>query len=277
MNPLAVIYGVGIGTGICLLAGPSFGSARLARPRGVGVPVGRIGRAVGAALLVVLVTGWPVAAVGAGLFVWWGGELLAGNRGVDRAVDRTEAIAGWTEMLRGTITAAHGLESAITATVPVAPRPIQSEIQALAARVAHQPLEVALAGLADDLDHPIGDLVVAALISASRTAVRDLAALLGSLAETARDEATMQLRVAAARARTHTAVRVIAGCTAITTVGLVVFNPSYVSVYADATGQTVLALVIGCWGVAFWWLTSMSRFDRPDRFLTAAPTRETAA
>ena len=76
---------------------------------------------------------------------------------------RTEAIATWTEMLRDTIAAAHGLEAAIAATSPVAPGPIHDEIGALAARLQHTSLDTGLRGLADDLAHPIADLVVAAL------------------------------------------------------------------------------------------------------------------
>jgi len=271
VTALAVACGVGIGAGLLILTSSTHASRPGRRLPSRDVPIGRAARSGATAVAVLALTGWPVAALGAAGFAWWAGDLLAGSRSTDQAVDRTEAIAAWTEMLRDTITAAHGLESAITATVPVAPQVIQAEIEALAGRLTHQPLDRALVGLADDLDHPIGDLIVAVLVSASRSAVRDLAALLGSLAETARDEATMQLRVAAARARTHTAVRVIAGCTVLTAFGLVVFNPTYVDIYADATGQTVLALVIGCWTLALWWLSAMSRFDRPERFLAAQP------
>ena len=56
-----------------------------------------------------------------------------------------------------------------------------------------------------------------------------------------------------------------------TAVGLVVLNPSYVTVYASALGQTTLALISICWGVALWWLTRMSRFRTPERFLVGGP------
>ena len=81
----------------------------------------------------------------------------------------------------------------------------------------------------------------------------------------------MQLRVEAARARMRTAVRVITGCTLLTACGLVVLNPSYVTVYSSALGQTTLALILFCWGVALWWLARMSRFRAPERFLVGRP------
>ncbi len=219
---------------------------------------------------VFVATRWPVAALAAAALGWFSPELLGSSRAVTVGVERTEAIATWTEMLRDTIGAAHGLESAITATATVAPAPIRAEIRSLALRLTHAPLDRALAELAVEFDHPIGDLVVAALTAASRSSVRDLAELLGTLASAARDEASMQLRVDATRARTRTAVRVVAWCTGLTAVGLVVLNPSYVTVYATLTGQVVLAVVAACWCGALGWMNQMSRFDQPERFLTTA-------
>ena len=274
MNILGLACGLAFGTGILLIISglqrrpdPSPTRHSLstwnlppdAAKRGV--------QAVACSVLVLALTRWPVAALAAGMFGWFAFELIGSSHSVDVAIARTEAIATWTEMLRDTIGAAHGLESAIAATAPVAPAPIRHEIDALAARLQHAPLDTALQGLAQDLDHPIGDLVVAALSAASRSSVRELGELLGTLANAARDEASMQLRVEAARARVHTAVRVVASCTLLTALGLVVLNPTYVDVYADATGQVVLCLVAACWGLALWWLSTMSRFDRPERFL----------
>lgn len=269
-----IMCGLALGAGILLVvsgfqhrpirpaAQPSFSIQNLpadAARRGVQAAV--------CAILVLALTGWPIAALAAAMFGWFASELLGGSRAVDAVVARTEAIATWTEMLRDTIGAAHGLESAIAATAPVAPGPIHDEIGALAARLQHTSLDTGLRGLSADLSHPIGDLVVAALSAASRSSVRELGDLLGTLADAARDEASMQLRVEAARARVHTAVRVVASCTLLTALGLVVLNPTYVDVYGDAAGQAVLGLVAACWGLALWWLSSMSRFDEPERFL----------
>jgi hypothetical protein len=218
-----------------------------------------------------------VAAIACGLLGWFSSDLLGGRAGRDAAVARTEAIASWTEMLRDTIAAAHGLESAVTATAPVAPEPIRAEVLALAVAIEREPLPVSLRRLADDLAHPIADLVVSALTVAANGSIRELAELLGTLAAAARDEAAMQLRVEAARARMRAAVQVITGCTVVTAVGLVALNRSYVEVYSSAVGQSTLAVIAMCWGTALWWLARMSEFRTPERFLisetTAAGTR----
>ncbi|MGD9793836.1 MAG: type II secretion system F family protein [Acidimicrobiia bacterium] len=227
----------------------------------------RMLRAALGGFAVLVLTRWPVAAGAAGLLGWFSSDLLGGRSHREAGVARTEAIASWTEMLRDTIAAAHGLEAAITATAPVAPQAIRVEVMSLAIAIEREPLARALQRLAVDLAHPIADLVVAALTVAANGSVRELADLLGTLAAAARDEAGMQLRVEAARARMRTAVRVITGCTLATAAGLVVLNPSYVDVYSGAVGQIALALIAGCWGMALWWLAHMSEFRSPERFL----------
>ena len=175
-------------------------------------------------------------------------------------------------MLRDTITAAHGIEAAITTTAKVAPTPIRAEVTQRARRVQHEPLENALAEFADDLAHPIADLIVLALSSAATHSARDLGELLSTLAAAARDEASMRIRIDAARARTRTAVRVVTGVTVAMAAGLALFNPSYVAVYSTGTGQVMLAFVFGCWGASLWWLARMSRFEEPERFFATSAT-----
>lgn len=228
----------------------------------------RAAGAIGAAIAGGLLTRWPLAMIGCGALAWFAPDLFGSQAARQRETRRTEAIASWTEMLRDTIAGAHGLEEAIASTAVVAPEPIRREVTALAARLDRQSLGDALVAFADDLDHPIGDLVVASLGLSARGAVGDLVDLLGTLAVAARDEAGMRLRVEAARARLRTAVRVISACTLLMAVGLVVLNPSYLEVYDSVVGQVVLALVVGLWAVGLWWLTQMGRFIAPERFLS---------
>jgi len=235
---------------------------RLALAAGFGLPVG-------------LITRWPVGAIAFALLGWFAPELFGSKGAREAATAKTEGIAAWTEMLRDTIQGAHGIEEAIVTTATVAPQPIRSEVEDLAVRLERQPLDAALRSFATDLAHPIGDLVVASLTLASQGAVGDLAELLGTLAVTAREEAGMRLRVEAARARLRTSVRVIAGCTAATALGLVLFNRRYLNVYEGAVGQMVLAIVAALWGASLWWLSRMGDFIAPERFLAATDDLDT--
>jgi len=276
MTALVALFGLGVGAGVLVVLSGARGDtgapAAAARVHHLGAALPqRATIAGGSALVILALTRWPVAAVACGLLGWFAQDLLGGRANREAGVARTEAIASWTEMLRDTIAASHGLEAAITATAPVSPEPIRIEIMTLAVAIEREPLPRALQRLAEDLRHPIADLVVSALTVAASGSVRELAELLGTLAAAARDEAAMQLRVEAARARMRTAVRVITGCTVVTAAGLVVLNPDYVDVYSSALGQVTLSLIAICWGMALWWLAKMSEFRTPERFLTAAP------
>ena len=228
--------------------------------------------AAAAGAVAAVITRWPVPTVGIAALGWFAPELFGSKAARDRETARTEAIAAWTEMLRDTITGAHGLEEAIMTTSAVAPSAIRSEVVDLAVRLERQPLTSSLEAFADDLAHATADLVVAALRLASAGAVGDLAELLGTLAVSARDEAGMRLRVEAARARLRTAVRVITGCTLVTALGLLVLNRPYLAFYGTVAGQAILALVGGLWAASLVWLGRLADFVTPERFLAARTT-----
>lgn len=280
MSAVVALLGLGFGAGLWLVwtgwhSGPRSAAGWAWSPRLPDNIQLRLVRAGAGAVAFGATTRWPVAALFGAAVGWFSPELFGGRTARERAVARTEAIASWTEMLRDTMAGAHGLEETLVATAPVAPAAIAPEVARFSGRIGQEPLPQALRSLADDLAHPTGDLVVAALTLAASGAVRDLGELLGTLAEAARQEAGMRLRVEATRARLRTAVRVIAACTLGTAAGLVVLNPSYVSVYSSSLGQAALALIAAAWGTALWWLARMSEFDAPERFLTAGRrTRE---
>jgi tight adherence protein B len=276
VTALAALCGAGVGLGLLLV---------IAGWRGVDLPRPtrastrpkveranlRIGLAVGAAVVVGAATGWPVGALLAALAGWGAPGLLGGAKGGSVAVARIEAIAGWAEMLRDTMAGAAGLEQAIVATATVAPLPIRAEVATLAARLDGERLAPALRAFADEVADPTCDLVVAALILAAEHQAQRLGELLGSLAQAARDQATMRLRVEAGRARTRTSVRVIVGATGGLALGLAVLNRGYLAPYDTAVGQLVLLLVGGVFAAAFMWLAHMTRPATVERFLGEAP------
>jgi tight adherence protein B len=231
----------------------------------------RLGVAIAVGVLVGVVTGWVVGAILAGLASWALPRVLGRDPDHKRRVARIEAIATWTEMLRDTLSAASGLEQAILATAPLAPKPIRGEITDLATRLENnERLAPSLRRLADQLADPTGDLVLAALVKATEQQARQLSDLLGALAHTAREQVSMRMRVEAGRARTRTSVRVIVGTTLAFAMAVVLLNRSYVSAYDSATGQVVLLGIGGLFAVGFAWLARIARVPAPTRFLSTA-------
>lgn len=270
MRALFILSLAGVAFGLWLIA-DSFRARPTQVPRvHVDLPADarlRVLRAVVGALVLWLLTRWVVGAIAGGALGWWLMDLVAGGSAREREIARTEAIATWTEMLRDTLSGAHGLEETITTSADVAPQPIRAEVIALATALEHESLQTALRRFADDLAHPTGDLVVAALSLAASGSTKNLGELLSTLAKAARDECGMRLRVEAARARMRTAVRVITTCTLLTALGLIAFNRSYLTIYGDLLGQCVLGLIAVSWAVSLRWLSNMSRFVTPERFL----------
>jgi len=230
----------------------------------------RVAVAVTAGAVTLGVTGWPIGSVMAAAATLAVPRVLGGKAARQRVIDRTEAVASWTEMIRDAIAAASGLEEAIVATAPVAPAPIAREVRTMVRRLEHQRLADALVAFGDDLDHPSGDLVVAALVIASRMAASDLSGLLSRLAEATRGEARMRIRVEVGRTRVRTAAKVIVGVVAAAVVFLAVANRTYLAVYGTVSGQLMLAAVAGVFALGGLLLMRMAKIDLPERFTARA-------
>lgn len=269
LGMLLVVAGL---TGRPLLHGVGSGVQRIVGGSGLL----RIASFAAAFLVVAAITGWVVGGLLAALAVLALPGLLGGKLNRERAIARTEAIASWTEMIRDSIVAASGLEEAIVATAPVAPAPIAGEVRALVRRLEHQRLPDALATFGEDLDHPSGDLVVAALVIAARMEASDLSGLLSRLAEATRGEARMRIRVEVGRTRVRTATKVIVGVVIAAIAFLTLVNRDYLAVYDNAGGQIVLAIVGGIFAVGGWLLKRMAEIQLPERFTARATSTSLA-
>ncbi|NJP64865.1 type II secretion system F family protein [Streptomyces spiramenti] len=220
------------------------------------------------AVAVLVLTGWPVAALAAALltFVW---DKLFGGAAEERAaMARVEALASWTESLRDTIAGAVGLEQAIPASArasaPALREPLNNLVDRLRSRTT---LPDALQEFAEELDDSSADIIIASLILNARLRGPGLREVLGALAKSAREEVEMRQRVSAQRASTRRSVQIVVAVSLAFPVGLSIFNSAYVEPYGDALGQLVLGLVCVLFGLGFWWMRSLSRIEVPDRFM----------
>jgi Flp pilus assembly protein TadB len=178
-----------------------------------------------------------------------------------------EDVATWTEQLRDTIVAAHGLEQAIVVTSELAPFVIAPAVHRLAAALRYGAVDDALRRFADEVNHPTCDFVVAALITAYRHQARELGALLTHLSECAREESRVQLRVWVSRARTRSAVRIIGWVVVLFAGALVVFDPSYLAPFATSQGVFMLTLDTAIFVSALLLLRRLSNVGQPQRFI----------
>jgi Flp pilus assembly protein TadB len=279
-DPLVMLAGAVVGGGLFLFGLALYGlPARPATARRRGVDRRDLVRtlstrsavAVISGGLVLVVTRWPVMAAGAVLLVLaWRG--LTGGAAEERAAMRDlEALAAWTESLRDTIAGAAGLEQAIPVSVRAAAPTLRPRLRTLVDRLhTRVPLPDALRGLADDLNDPSADLVVAALILNARLRGPGLRDVLSALAVSAREELDMRRRVEAERKATRRSVQIVVIVALAFAALLILFNRSYVREYDSALGQAVLVVVAGLFGAGFAWMRRLARFDTPVRLLAPA-------
>ena len=276
VTALSALLGVAFGTGlVALIIGTSpppeaTGSRQpgwLARVdwRAVWRQVAtRGGAAVACAGVVGAWTRWPVGAVLAAAAVYVLPSALGTDRLAQQALERTEAVAVWAEMLRDSLSAAAGLEQTILLTAPFAPAAIAEPVSDLAASLrTGRRLPAALAEFSARIDDPIGRLVARALLQAGRRQARQVPELLTELARRARERANVQLRVAPGHARVRTNARIVVLFTLAMAAGMVIFNRSFLRPYDTAAGQLVLLIVGLIFAAGFSVLSRLARVGIP--------------
>jgi Flp pilus assembly protein TadB len=268
---LAALTGAGAGLGLLLIV-TSYRTPpteRRARRRGLSRGQGRrLLTALGAGVLVLIITRWVAAAAGVALLVSCWDRVFGGTRRARAATARLEALASWTESLRDLLATGIALPEALPASVTSAAPVVRPSLDRLAERLqAREPLEPSLRALGDELDDGGADLVVAALLLNARAQGRSLAAVLTSLAVSLRSELRVRRTIEAERRSTRRAVQIVVAVTLITALGLCLGNPVYVAPYGTAAGQVMLGVVAAVFGAGFAWLARLSRMPTAPRLL----------
>lgn len=190
------------------------------------------------------------------------------RRQADDQRELVESIAIWTESLRDAVSASSGLEQAVLATETHCPKNLRQPMQLLVASLRYGSLEDGLRRFADDVAHPTCDFVVAALVTSARHQTKDLAQLLTHLAECARSECHLYLRIWVSRARSRTSIRIINGSVAAFIAGLLLLNPTYLRPFIGFEGIMVLLGICVLFATAITWLQRIASIAIPARLLT---------
>jgi Flp pilus assembly protein TadB len=275
---LAMLAGGVVGGGLLLLiaaiigwAPPQPGDARpgLAQRINTQALIRRLVIALVAALLALLITRWPVAAIAAALLGFFARSMFGGAAASRAEMAKLESLASWTESLRDTIAGAVGLEQAIPATYNAAGLQLKRPLGLLIDRLrTREPLPDALMKFADDLHDTTADLIVAALVLNARLRGPGLRDVLSSLSTAAREELDVRGRIEASRKSIRRSVQIILGLTMAIVFGLTLLNRRYVAPYSTPSGQLALAVVFGIFAAGFLWLRRLAEFEVPERFLT---------
>lgn len=219
----------------------------------------RLTLATALAAVVMTSTGWPVAGLWMGALGFAAPSLVGVGARRREEVTRIEAIATWAEMLRDQAAAGSDLVHALQVSAGHAPPAIAQPVARLAIRLRRQPPEEALQAFADEVADPTGDLLARALTVALTGQARRVGDVLASLADSAREQASMRLRIETDRARVRTVARSTGGVVLGWTFIVYAISGRFFAPYASAEGQLVLVLVGGLFALG---LMGLARLDR---------------
>jgi hypothetical protein len=225
----------------------------------------RAALSVAAGLGALVLTRWPVAGLAAGAAAAFATSPVL-RSGIPEA-EKAEALTTWAEMLRDATGTPRGIEGVLVATADGAPPLVRPHARRLAQRLPYEPLESALDDLADDLDHPIGDLIVMAMRLAAKSGGRQIRAVLDDLASVAREEARMHRRIDVARARPKSDMRAVLVIMAFFVILFVITARPYLEPYETPAGQLVLLGVASIWALGIWIMARMGRRHQLGRVL----------
>lgn len=271
---IPLLTGAIVGAGfVCLIAGFTTRNSLPKTPAqrkeisGVDIATGVAG--IIAAMLMLIVSRWPVAAIGVGILVGMAVNTLAKPRTTSKIAEaRLDALAAWCEQLRDLLRAGALLTPAISATSVTCPPEIQQSITRLAARMERENATIALRRFADEINDPTGDLVASVLLTAT-THSGETAELLSELADLTRERVERRKTIEAERAATKLDMRIIIGVAVFSIVGLLVFSrSSFLDPFRTLVGQTILAAIFTTFIIAIVWARRLAIYKQPGRFLT---------
>ncbi|TYB48551.1 type II secretion system F family protein [Actinomadura chibensis] len=227
----------------------------------------RIAVAVVLGLLVLLFTGWPVAALGALAGAVAAPRLLS-KRPAEQRIEKLEALESWTRQVAVVLKASRGLEDALTQSVRKVRPPIQAEVRTLARRLASRmPSEQALRLFAEDLADPVGDRIAAALILAASRRGTGVGDVLSALARMVAEDVRARRDIEASRAQHRTTLRwvlvFLAGYTVV-----VSMRQSYSAPFGTFAGQVAMSVVVVLYAAGLWWIHRLASPEKQPRLLS---------
>ena len=218
------------------------------------------------ALTAYVLTGVPAVALLVAVAVPGLPWLWNVGRREERAITRAEALTDWTRRLKDQLSTGTGLMSAVVATASTAPPGVGGEVRMLAARIqAGADPRWALHEFANDLDDPVAEQVVAALLLHLQDRGQHLTEVLSAIAADAARQVTMRREVHARRTQPRNTVRFMTVFGLV--IALVLVRGDLMAAYATPSGQVVLIVLSAGFVATLAWVRAMSLPPPQPRFL----------
>lgn len=225
--------------------------------------------ALAAAVVGYALTSTPAVALLAGGAVPMVPWLWNVGRREQQAILRVEALGNWTRRLKDQLSTGTGLVSAIVATATNPPAPIAEPVRILAARLrTGASPQRSLRRFAAELDDPVAEQVVAALLLHLHDRGERLGEVLSAIATDTAKQVSMRREVYAKRTQPRNTVRFM---TVFSLVVLAILaRGDLMAAYTTPRGQLVLILLISAFVAVLVWVRAMSQPPPKQRFLTTS-------
>jgi len=199
--------------------------------------------AVAAGLVAATLVGWPLLVVLVPVVVYGLPAVLSAPSNRDLAV--LEALDRWVRTLGSLLPTGRSISDAIRVSVGQAPALLAPHLRLLTARLDDRWTSTqALFALADELDSPDADAVLAALSLAAERGGTGASATLVALADNIQDRLRALREIETERAKPRIVVRQVTVITLVVLCLALLFGGSFFAPYGSGLGQILLAALV---------------------------------
>ena len=196
-----------------------------------------------AGIVAAAVVGWPLLAVLVPVVAYGLPMVLSAPSNRDLAV--LEALDRWVRSLASLLPTGRSISDAIRVSVAQAPALLAPQLRLLTARLDDRwTTAQALLSLADELDSPDADAVLAALSLAADRGGTGATATLAALADNIQDRLRALREIETERAKPRIVVRQVTVITLVVLGLALLFGGSFFAPYGSPLGQLLLAALV---------------------------------
>lgn len=194
-------------------------------------------------LVAAAVTGWPLLAVLVPVLGYGVPVLLSAPP--NRDLELLEALDRWVRTLSSLLPTGRSIPDAMRLSVRQAPPQLAAELWLLQARLDDRwPIDQAIHAMADSLDSPDADAVLAALALAAQRGGTGAGATLAAIADNIQDRLRAFREIETERAKPRIVVRQVSAVTITVLTLALLFGGSFFEPYRSPLGQLILGLLV---------------------------------
>jgi tight adherence protein B len=237
---------------------------------------GRLLAAVAGGIVAAVITGWPLLVLLVPAVTFALPVLLAAPP--DRELELLQAIDRWVRTLGSLLPTGRSIADAIRVSIKQAPALIAPNLRLLAARLDDRwTIEQGLRALADELDSPDADAVLASLALAAQRGGTGAGVTLAALADNLQDRLRALREIGTERAKPRFVVRQVTLITTVVLGAALLFGGDFFAPFGTPFGQVLLAVLVLAYLGSLLFLRRMTLPRPRQRILTALPDEAGAA